>query len=71
MASFTKYFPQLPSQQGALQFTLPTTFRNDAMILAAANRISDEIKLAGGQQVVELDLQLLEFCSRPTMIQDE
>ncbi|MEY4967644.1 MAG: hypothetical protein RIQ73_343, partial [Actinomycetota bacterium] len=55
MASFTKYFPKLPSQQGALQFTLPTTFRNDAMILAAANRISDEIKLAGGQQVVELE----------------
>ena len=55
MASFTKYFPKVDSQQGALQFTLPTTFRNDAMILAAANRISDEIKLAGGQQVVELE----------------
>lgn len=55
MASFTKYFPKVDSQQGALHFTLPTTFRNDAMILAAANRISDEIKLAGGQQVVELE----------------
>ena len=55
MASFTKYFPKVGSQQGALHFTLPTTFRNDAMILAAANRISDEIKLAGGQQVIELE----------------
>ena len=55
MASFTKYFPKVDSQQGALHFTLPTTFRNDAMILAAANRISDEIKLAGGQQVIELE----------------
>ena len=55
MASFTKYFPKVDSQQEALHFTLPTTFRNDAMILAAANRISDEIKLAGGQQVVELE----------------
>ena len=55
MASFTHYFPKLDSQKGSAQFTLPTTFRNDAMILAAANRISDEIKLAGGQQVVELE----------------
>ena len=55
MASFTKYFPKRADQIGAAQFTLPTTFRNDAMILAAANRISDEIKLAGGQSVVELE----------------
>jgi len=55
MASFTHYFPQLESQKSAAQFTLPTTFRNDVMILAAANRISDEIKSAGGQQVVELE----------------
>ena len=55
MASFTHYFPKVDLQRGLAQFTLPTTFRNDAMILAAANRISDEIKLAGGQQVVELE----------------
>jgi len=55
MASFTKYFPKSADQRGAPQFTLPTTFRNDEMILAAANRISDEIKLAGGQSVVELE----------------
>jgi DNA helicase-2/ATP-dependent DNA helicase PcrA len=55
MASFAHYFPQLESQKTSAQFTLPTTFRNDVMILAAANRISDEIKSAGGQQVVELE----------------
>ena len=55
MASFTKYFPKTADQFGTAQFTLPTTFRNDVMILAAANRISDEIKLAGGQSVVELE----------------
>ena len=55
MASFTKYFPKTADRFGAAQFTLPTTFRNDVMILAAANRISDEIKLAGGQSVVELE----------------
>ena len=55
MASFAKYFPKADSQNGVAQFTLPTTFRNDAMILAAANRISDEIKADGGQQVVELE----------------
>jgi len=54
MASFTKYFPKCADQSGVEEFTLPTTFRNDVMILAAANRISDEIKLAGGQSVVEL-----------------
>ena len=55
MASFTGYFPKLDSQSGPSTFTLPTTFRNDVMILAAANCISDEIKLAGGQQVIELE----------------
>ncbi len=54
MASFSEYFPKLDSHTGSAQFTLPTTFRNDVMILAAANRISDEIKSAGGAQVVEL-----------------
>ena len=55
MASFTTYFPKLETQTGAAQFTLPTTFRNDAMILAAANRISEKIKSDGGQQVVQLE----------------
>ena len=55
MESFTQYFSKLDSQSGPSTFTLPTTFRNDVMILAAANRISDEIKLAGGQQVIELE----------------
>ena len=55
MASFAHYFPQLESQRDSAIFTLPTTFRNDVMILAAANRISDEIKSVGGQQVVELE----------------
>ena len=54
MASFAKYFPKNAGQSGKAQFSLPTTFRNDEIILAVANRISGEIKLAGGQQVVEL-----------------
>ena len=55
MASFAKYFPKNVNQVGSAQFSLPTTFRNDEMILSVANRISGEIKLAGGQQVVELE----------------
>ena len=55
MASFDKYFPKAAGQSGKAQFSLPTTFRNDAIILAAANTISAEIKAAGGQQVVELE----------------
>ena len=55
MASFATYFPKNVDQVGKAQFSLPTTFRNDEMILSVANRISSEIKLAGGQQVVELE----------------
>ena len=55
MASFHKYFPKAAGQTGIEQFSLPTTFRNDKIILAAANTISAEIKAAGGQQVVELE----------------
>ncbi|NDF90101.1 MAG: ATP-dependent helicase, partial [Actinobacteria bacterium] len=55
MASFATYFPKNSDQVGKAQFSLPTTFRNDEMILSVANRISGEIKLAGGQQVVELE----------------
>ena len=55
MASFHKYFPKAAGQTGTEQFSLPTTFRNDKIILAAANTISAEIKAAGGQQVVELE----------------
>ncbi len=55
MASFTSYFPKAEAQSGKELFTLPRTFRNDAMILAAANRISEKIKSDGGQQVVQLE----------------
>ena len=55
MASFHKYFPKAQGQTGTEQFSLPTTFRNDAIILAAANAISAQIKADGGQQVVELE----------------
>ena len=55
MASFTKYFPKSDVHKGAREFTLPRTFRNDVMILAVANRISDQITLEGGQQVVKLE----------------
>lgn len=55
MASFAQYFPKGELQNGKSQFSLPTTFRNDAMILAVANRISEEIKSNGGAQVVELE----------------
>ena len=55
MASFTTYFPKSETQIGESTFTLPTTFRNDAMILAVANRISEKIKSDGGQQVVKLE----------------
>lgn len=55
MAVFSKYFPKIDGQTGLSQFTLPTTFRNDEIILTVANRISEEIKAAGGQQVVQLE----------------
>lgn len=55
MAVFSKYFPKIDGQTGLSQFTLPTTFRNDEVILTVANRISEEIKAAGGQQVVQLE----------------
>jgi DNA helicase-2/ATP-dependent DNA helicase PcrA len=55
MASFSKYFPKAQGQTGTEEFSLPRTFRNDKIILAAANTISAEIKAAGGQQVVELE----------------
>jgi DNA helicase-2/ATP-dependent DNA helicase PcrA len=55
MASFHKYFPKTDGQTGTEQFSLPTTFRNDKIILAAANSISAQIKADGGQQVVELE----------------
>ena len=55
MASFSKYFPKAQGQTGTEEFSLPRTFRNDKIILAAANTISAQIKAAGGQQVVELE----------------
>ena len=58
MASFHKYFPKAQGQSGTQQFSLPTTFRNDAIILSAANAISAQIKADGGQQVVELEARI-------------
>ena len=55
MASFHKYFPKAQGQTGIEQFSLPTTFRNNTIILNAANAISAQIKTDGGQQVVELE----------------
>ena len=55
MASFNKYFPKVQGQTGIEQFSLPTTFRNDTIILNAANAIRAQIKADGGQQVVELE----------------
>ena len=55
MASFNKYFPKVQGQTGIEQFSLPTTVRNDTIILNAANAISAQIKADGGQQVVELE----------------
>ena len=54
LASFGKYFPKTLGQSGKRVFTLPETFRNDKIILNAANAIGAHIKRAGGQQVVEL-----------------
>ena len=58
MASFNKYFPKVQGQTGVEQFSLPTTFRNDTIILTAANAISAQIKADGGQQVVELEARI-------------
>jgi DNA helicase-2/ATP-dependent DNA helicase PcrA len=58
MASFGKYFPKAAGQTGIDQFSLPTTFRNDKIILAAANEIGTHIKIAGGQQVVQLEARI-------------
>ena len=55
MASFAKYFPKQNGQKGTQMFSLPTTFRNDKIILAAANALGAHIKSTGGQQVVELE----------------
>jgi DNA helicase-2/ATP-dependent DNA helicase PcrA len=55
MASFVKYFPKQGHQTGVQMFSLPTTFRNDSIILAAANAVGAHIKSSGGQQVVELE----------------
>jgi len=55
MASFSKYFPKNSDQTGEQQFSLPTTFRNDTIILQAANAISDVIRQSNGRQVVQLE----------------
>ena len=55
MDSFAEYFPKMPDQKGESKFVLPTTFRNDEVILKAANLISEKIKEDGGQEVLMLD----------------
>jgi len=55
MDSFSEYFPKTAGQNGKAKFTLPTTFRNDEVILTAANFISEKIKEDGGQEVLMLD----------------
>ena len=55
MDSFAEYFPKTAGQIGKAKFTLPTTFRNDEVILKAANFISERIKEDGGQEVLMLD----------------
>ncbi len=55
MDSFAEYFPKAAGQNGKAKFTLPTTFRNDEVILKAANLISEKIKEDGGQEVMMLD----------------
>jgi hypothetical protein len=55
MDSFAEYFPKMPDQKGESKFVLPTTFRNDEIILKAANLISEKIKEDGGQEVLMLD----------------
>jgi len=55
MDSFAEYFPKAAGQIGKAKFTLPTTFRNDEVILKAANFISEKIKEDGGQEVLMLD----------------
>ncbi len=55
MDSFSEYFPKTAGQNTKAKFTLPTTFRNDEVILKAANFISEKIKEDGGQEVLMLD----------------
>jgi DNA helicase II / ATP-dependent DNA helicase PcrA len=55
MDTFAEYFPKMEGQNGRAKFTLPTTFRNDTIILKAANLISEKIKEDGGQEVLMLD----------------
>ncbi len=55
MDTFAEYFPKVAGQNGKGKFTLPTTFRNDEIILKAANYISAKIKEDGGREVLMLD----------------
>jgi DNA helicase-2/ATP-dependent DNA helicase PcrA len=44
IGAFNKYFPKAPDSQGAEQFNLLETYRNDIAILDVANLISDEVR---------------------------
>lgn len=47
IGAFAKHFPKSPKQNGALRYSLSTTFRNDKIILNLANSISGEIRESG------------------------
>lgn len=51
---FAKHFPKNLLQVGPSQFSLPTTFRNDEVILNLANVISDEVRHIKGIDVAPL-----------------
>ncbi len=46
ISAFAEHFPKYSGQHGPSQFSLPTTFRNDKVILTLANLISDEVRHA-------------------------
>ena len=44
IGAFAQHFPKQPEQEGAEQFSIPMTFRNDQLILELANAISEQIR---------------------------
>jgi DNA helicase-2/ATP-dependent DNA helicase PcrA len=51
ISAFNKHFPKATGQQGARQYSLLTTFRNDISILELANVVSEEIRTTSGVKV--------------------
>jgi DNA helicase-2/ATP-dependent DNA helicase PcrA len=54
IGAFAKNFPKVGQQNGPLQFSLSTTFRNERIILELANQISAEIRGSGSVKVQPL-----------------